>query len=239
MASSNKILLNYLVFDDEDDEKNQNKLNVGIAGLECNLIFINPVNFWDNDTDEFKIEEFVEHLDSKLKGKQINLIASDWNMVPKTKNYEPINALAIIKILIEKHEKFKKIQYLIYSGKPKEVSEVIISEIKGELESAEEPIYSKELLSMLLEMKLKFCSRNQRFNEINTLINNSKTISLIVLNSLNQFNRNTVHSMGNEFFDGRKIGSLLDLISLNNDLGLKFIREIIEVSIANYSSLNE
>ena len=239
MASSNKILLNYLVFDDENDEENQNRINVKVPGIECNLIFINPVEFWDHDTDDFKIKEFEKYLDDKLRGKQINLIASDWNMVPETNNYGPINALAVIKILIKKNVKFKKIQYLIYSGKPKEVSEVIISEIKGELESAEEPIYSKELLSMLLEMKLKFCSRNERFNEINTLINNNKTISLIVLNSLNQLDRNTIHSMGNEYFDGRKIGDLLNLISENNDLGLKFIREIIDMSIAYYSKLNE
>lgn len=239
MASSNKILLNYLVFDDEDEEINQNKSKVKVSGINCNLIFINPVNFWEAETNEFQIDEFIKHLDNELKGKQINLIASDWNMVQKTKNYEPINALAIIKILVEKHEKFKKIQYLIYSGKPKEVSQVIISEMKKEFESEDDPIYSKELLSMLLEMKLKFCSRNERFNEINTLINSNKTISLIVLNSLNQFDQNIIHKMGNEYFDGKKIGDLLDLISKNNDLGLKFIREIIEVSISHYTKLNE
>lgn len=239
MASSNKIQLNYLVFDDENEEFNQNKANVNVSGISCNLIFINPVDFWNDETDEFKIDEFINFLDEKLKGKQINLIASDWNMVPTTKNYGPINALAIIKILVEKHEKFKKVQYLIYSGKPKEVSHVIISEMKKEFESEDDPIYSKELLSMLLEMKLKFCSRTERFNEINTLINNSKTISLIVLNSLNQFDQNIIHKMGNEYFDGRKVGDLLDLISQNNDLGLKFIREIIEVSISHYTKLNE
>lgn len=239
MASNNKIPINYLVFDDENDEENQNKINVKVPGIDSNLIFINPVNFWDNDTNEFKIKEFKDSLDEKLKGLQINLIASDWNMVPKTKNFGPVNALSIIKILIEKNVKFKKIQYLIYSGKPKEVSEVIISEIKEELDSTDEPIYAKELLSMLLETKLKFCSRNQRFEEINTLINNNKTISLIVLNTLNHFDRNLIHNMGNEYFDGRKIGELLDLISQNNDLGLKFIREIIELSISYYSKLNE
>ncbi|NIJ45610.1 hypothetical protein FHR24_002078 [Wenyingzhuangia heitensis] len=235
----NKIPLNYLVFDDENEELNQNKAKVKVNGVDLNLIFINPVNFLDLDTNEFKIEEFVSFLDEELKGKPINLIASDWNMVPKTVNHGAINALEIIKILVSKHEKFKKIQYLIYSGKPKEVSEVIITEIKSELKSTEEPIYSKELLSKLLEMKIKFCSRNQRFDEINTLINSSKTISLIVLNSLGQFNRSVISNTGNKDFDGKEIGNLLDLISVNNDLGLKFVREIIELSIAHYSEINE
>ena len=233
-----KIFLNYLVFDDQNEEYNQNKANVKVSGIDLNLIFINPVDFWDQETDEFKIEKFIDFLDNELKGKQINLIASDWNMIPKTKNYDSINALTIIKILVDKHEKFKKIQYLIYSGKPKEVSEVIISEIKNELVSTDEPIYSKELLSKLLEMKIKFCSRNERFNEINTLINNNKTISLIVLNSLNEFNSGIVINTGNPEFDGKNIGYLLDLISDNNDLGLRFIKEFTELAIANYTELN-
>lgn len=239
MASSNKILLNYIVFDDEDDELYQNQANVKVLGIECELIFVNPVNYWDQETNEFKIDEFNNKLDEQLKGKQINLIASDWNMIPKTENYNEINALEIIKILANKNDKFKKIQYLIYSGKPKEVSQVLISEIQKDLSSTEEPIYSKELLSMLLEMKIKFCARNERFNEINTLINNNKTISLIVLNTLSQFDHNIINNTGNEYFDGKKIGVLLDLISKNNDLGLKFIREIVELSIAHYSKLNE
>ncbi len=239
MATTNKILLNYIVFDDQDEEKKQNESNVSVPGFDCQLIFINPANYWNQDTNEFELDRFSEEIDDLLQGKQINSIASDWNMVPKTVNYNEVNALEVIKILVNKNLKFKKIQYLIYSGKPKEVSQVLITEIHKDLELNDEPIYSKELLSMLLEMKIKFCSRNERFNEVNTLINGSKTISLIVLNALNQFDRNTVHNTGNEHFDGKDIGDLLDLISQNNDLGLKFIREIIELSISHYSRLNE
>lgn len=239
MASSNKIILNYLVFDDEDEEINQNKLNVSVPGMECNLIFVNPVKYWNQETNEFDIDNFSLKLEQLLQGVQINLIASDWNMVPKTENYEEINALEIIKILSQKNDKFKKVQYLIYSGKPKEVSQVLITGIKNDLESSDEPIYSKELLSLLLEMKIKFSSRNERFNEMNTLIRSSKTISLIVLNTLNLFDENMISQTGNAYYDGKKIGYLLDLISQNNDLGLKFIREIIELSIAHYSKLNE
>lgn len=239
MASSNKILLNYLVFDDEDEEIQQNLSNVSVPGIECNLIFINPVKFWNQETDEFDIEKFNEELNDRLKGIQINLIASDWNMVPKTKNFNEINALEIIKILTSKNDKFKKVQYLVYSGKPKDVSQVLLNDIKRDLEVTDEPIYSKEILSLLLEMKIKFTSRSDRFNEINTLIKGSKTISLIVLNTLNKFDSNLVINTGNQYFDGKKIDYLLDLISKENDLGLKFIREIIELSIAHYTKLNE
>ena len=239
MSTSNKILLNYLVFDDENEEISQNKSSVGVPGFDCQLIFVNPVNCWNQDTNEFELERFNSELEQVTLGKQINLIASDWNMVPQTVNHKEINALEIIKILVNKNPKFKKIQYLIYSGQPKEVSQVLLSEIQTDLQSNDEPIYSKELLSMLLEMKIKFCSRKERFNEVNTLINSNKTISLIVLNALNRFDNNTVIKTGNDFFDDKKIGELLDLISKKNDLGLKFIREIIELSISHYTKLNE
>ena len=49
---------------------------------------------------------------------------------------------------------------------------------------------------------------------------------------------NTIVNTGNGAFDGKKIGSLVDLISQNNDLGLKFIREFMELSIANYTKIN-
>lgn len=240
MATSKKLPLNYIVFDDEAGELDQNKMNVTVPGIECNLIFINPVEYWDVDSDEFKMDDFSQKIDDEITGKQINLIASDWNMVPKTANHKEINALEIIKLLVSKNDKFKKTQYLIYSGKPKEVSEVLVSEIKDEIETTDgEPIYSKQLLSMLLELKIKFCTRTERFNEINTLITNSKTISLIVLNALSNFDRNLVHNTGNDYFDGKEIGALIDLISQDDGLGLKFIREIIELSIAHYSRLNE
>jgi hypothetical protein len=239
MVNFNNIELNYLVFDDENEEENQFHSNVTIAGCECKLNFINPVNFWNKDTNEFELNKFKEELDHLIKGKQINLIASDWNMVPITNNYQEVNALEIIRILVNYNSKFKKVPCLIYSGKLSDATQVLLSEIKNDIESNDLPIQSKELLGMLLEMKIKFCTRNERFSEIKALINNSKTISLIFLNALAKFDHNIVHNTGNECFDGKKIGELIGLSSQDNDLGLKFIREIIELSISHYSKLNE
>ncbi len=126
-------------------------------------------------------------------------------MLHKSSNYPPINALQIIKILIEINDKYKKPNYLIYSGQPKEVSTVLIDEIKKELTNNDEPISSKELLSLLLELKIKFCPRGDRFGEINGLINNAKTISLMVLNSFSTFEENKIHNTGNEALDGKNI----------------------------------
>lgn len=240
MSSSKKLPLNYLVFDDENDELQQNKINVKIDGISCNVIFINPFDHYDVDKNEFKIDDFKSRIETETRGKQINLIASDWNMIPKTSNYDEVNALEIIEILISLNEKYKKIQYLVYSGKPQEASKIIVQKIQAEIaEKKDDLLNSEQILSLLLELKIKFCPRSNRFNEIITLINSNKTINLIVLNTLSNFNRNQIINTGNEYYDGKEIGTLLDYISQNNDLGLKFIREFLELSIAHYTKLNE
>lgn len=240
MSSSEKIPVNYLVFDDENDELQQNIINVKIEGISCNVIFINPFDHFDVEKNEFKIDEFKNRIESETKGKQINLIASDWNMIPKTSNYNEVNALEIIEILISLNEKYKKTQYLVYSGKPQEASKIIVKKIQAEInEGKDDLLNSEQILSLLLELKIKFCPRGSRFNEIITLINSNKTINLIVLNTLSNFNKNQIINTGNEYYDGKEVGTLLDYISQNNDLGLKFIREFLELAIAHYTKLNE
>lgn len=244
MSSSSPIQLNYLVFDDENEEKNQNHLNVIISGFHFNLIFINPNEFYHVQDDIFDIDDFKQKIVDETKGLQINLVATDWNMLAKTANYNEVNGLEIIEILIHINEKYKKCPFLIYSGNPSEASKVLVSKIKAEVlqegnnEPKNEPISSLQLLSLLLELRIKFCARSSRFDEIKTLIKGQKTISLIVLNSLANFDGNSIINTGNEYYDGKKIKDLLDLISKDNDLGLKFIREFIELSIANYTELN-
>ncbi|MEO8947305.1 MAG: hypothetical protein ABI308_02780 [Mucilaginibacter sp.] len=239
MSSFDPIQLNYLVFDDENEEKNQNALHVKIPGFTCNLVFINPNDFYQVDKDEFDIEGFTNHITQSTQGLFISLIATDWNMLAKTTNYNEINGLQVVEIMLGINQKYRKCPFLIYSGKPNEASQVLISKIQNELNNEDnQPIYSLELLSLLLELRIKFCARNSRFEEIVTIAKGQKSISQIVLNSLEKFNRNTVINTGNEVFDGQTFGSLVDLISQDNDLGLKFIREFIELSIANYSELN-
>lgn len=239
MSSGNPIQLNYLVFDDEDEEQNQNALKVKIPGFECNLIFFNPNHYYNADNNTFDITAFKEKIFNDTKGQHIDLIATDWNMLQATENHDEINGLAIIDILLELNTKYRKCTFLIYSGKPQEASNVILSKIRKEVcNKNQEPINAMEILSLLLELKIKFCARNQRFDEIITLIKGEKTISSIVLNLLASFDDNIVINTGNTFYDGKTIGSLIELISENNDLGLKFIREFMELSIANYSEIN-
>ena len=57
-----------------------------------------------------------------------------------------------------------------------------------------------------------------------------------MLDSVLNFDKNTIVKTGNKHFDGKKI---FELVNEHPDVqGLKFIREFIELSIANYSELN-
>ena len=239
MASTDPIELNYLVFDDEDEERNQNLLNVKIPGFSCNLLFVNPVEFYNAENDTFDIEAFKSKIIEITRGRHISLVATDWNMMRSCSNYSEVNGLEIIEILLKINEKYRKCPFLVYSGNPNEASAVLIGKIRSEVcIDTNEPIYSLQLLTLLLELKIKFCSRNSRFNEIKTLIKGEKSISLIVMNLLATFDSNLVVNTGNEFYDGRTVGSLVNAISQDNDLGFKFVREFIELSIANYTELN-
>jgi len=87
-------------------------------------------------------------------------------------------------------------------------------------------------------LKIKFCKRDEhRFGEIIILLKESNTISNIVLNSILSFEKNLVINTGNSDFDGKKIADIVSGQSSENG-GLKFIREFIELSIANYTELN-
>lgn len=241
MSSSDPIQLNYLVFDDEEEERNQNNLNVKIPGFICNLLFVNPTDFFAASENKFDIDGFKKEIENKTKGYYISLIATDWNMLQKTDNHPELNGLEIIEILLKINEKYRKCPFLIYSGKPQEASNVLISKLKGEIctDVVREPIYSLQLLSLLLELRVKFCARHSRFDEIKTLIKGEKSISLIVLALLANFDSNLLVNTGNEYYDGRKIGDLIDMLSQDNDQGFKFVREFIELSIANYTEINE
>lgn len=237
MSSGQPISLNYLVFDDDDDAKNQYQSNITIPSCQCNMIFINPVDFFDAESNVFNNDKFIEEICEKTKGVNINLIISDWNILPSNSDgFSGIVGWNVIESAIKAKDKLKSRTFLIYSADLKKASQYIIDRIKGDIEK-DDLITSLEFISAILELKLKFCKRDEnRFSEITTLLKASNTISNIVLNSIMSFDKNTVINTGNKHFDGKRI---LDLVNDQPDINsLKFIREFIELSIANYTDLN-
>ena len=236
----NQIELNYLVFDDDPEAINQYHNKIKLSGCHITPIVINPIDFYDADTNEFDVDEFKAEIIRKTNGRNINLIITDWNILDKNDEFPGIKGWDIIEWVIETKEKWKSRTFLIYSSDIKKASDYVLQKIKKEIEEKPDDIIpSLEFIREIIELKIKFCKRDeQRFEEIKTLLKQSNTISNVVLDSLISFDKNTIVNTGNSNYDGKRIADILDLN--HEDIGgLKFIREFIELSIAHYSNLNE
>lgn len=236
-----QVELNYLVFDDDSDAPNQYNNKITIDGCQVNSIVINPLDSYNVEKNEFEYEKFKTEVLEKSKGRNINLIISDWNIIAENpEGFKGIKGWDIIENLLEIKDRWKSKTFLIYSSDIKKASDYIIGKIKNELENQPDDIIpSLNFISKVIELKVKFCRRDdQRFQEIKTLLRESNTISNVVLDSIISFDSNMVINTGNRDFDGKRITDILNTDSLDIG-GLKFIKEFIDLSISHYSRLNE
>lgn len=241
MGTNKDIKLHYLVFDDNPEAEITHKKEVKIPGCECHVIFINPEDFYNVEKNKFNHIDFQKEIKEKTEGKTIHLIITDWNIMDKSDDFGGICGWDIITDVIKAKEKLKSKPFLIYSANLKSVSDYIVNHIKQEIESNNQvglPVL-KAFISMLLELRIKCHKRNDnsRFEEIKTLLNQTNTISNMVLNTVHSYEDHTIN-MGNEIYDGKKIKDIISSYELDNG-GLKFIREFIELSIAHYTNLSD
>ena len=89
MGAKTNISLNYLLFDDDTTAEEKYRREVTINGCTCNIIYINPLDFYIADTNNFNKEAFISHIKTQTRGKEINLIATDW----KTRGKEMKSAI--------------------------------------------------------------------------------------------------------------------------------------------------
>ena len=236
-----QIELNYLIFDDDADAPNQYLNKIQIEGCQVNPIVINPLDSYNVETNSFEFEKFETEVIEKTKGRNINLIITDWNIIPGNKDgFSGIKGWDIIEKVLQTREKWKSRTFLIYSSDIRKASDYVIGKIKTEIENQPEDIIpSLEFISKVIELKIKFCKRNdQRFQEIETLLKDSNTISNVVLDSVLTFDSNMIINTGNSEFDGKRISEILNTNNIELG-GLKFIKEFIDLSISHYSKLNE
>lgn len=239
MSSTRPIKFNYLVFDDDSEAEKQYISNIEIRGHETNLIFINPTDYFDVKNNIFKEDSFLSAINQATAGVNINLIVTDWNILPRNSEYDGLVGWNILEYVIEAKEKLKSRAFLIYSSDIRSASKYILDRITTEItNNPNDIIPSMEFVRKILELKIKFCRRDQnRFEEIITLLRESNTISNIVLDSILSFDQNFVINTGNIQFDGKKISDLVKDTTPDNN-SLKFIREFIELSIAHYTDIN-
>ncbi|WP_210150735.1 hypothetical protein [Chryseobacterium scophthalmum] len=232
-----KIPANYLVFDDDDDTLKQYNINVKINGYDCNPIHINPTDHLDPENGNFNVENFKEEIREKIRGKNIALILSDWNMsLPNIYGWD------IIEMCINAKEKLKDKQFLIYSSDIKKASKYILEKISNEVCKNQDSIDDLSLnnfVSNILDLKIKFWKRDgTQFDEIITLLKKeSKTISNIVLNSIQSLDEMQVINFGNPAYDGKTINEIFSNPE-ENGVGLSFIKELVDLAISHYTKIN-
>lgn len=236
---SSKLLLNIVVFEDDPTQKELLESKVKVMGFNVKILFIDPTDFYDPKEDVFNESEFLDKINELVKGNYIHLIASDWNLFNGTEKCPTITGIDMVQKMSAIQDKFRKTQYLLYSGNIDEASKYVLDRIKKEIdERNSDDINAIQLLSLVLNSRIKFIKRGLHFDEIVQLVSSEKNISSIVLNSLETFHQTTVINTGNDEFDGRTIGHFLTLIQQNDNAGFKFIKEFTDLGIANYTEIN-
>ncbi|SFJ22777.1 hypothetical protein [Myroides guanonis] len=233
-----KIPADYLVFDDDEDTLKQYNINVKIKGYDCNPIHINPTNFLDPSTGEFDEKGFKDEIILKTQGKNITLVLSDWNMsLPNIFGWD------IISMSISAKDKLKDKQFLIYSSDIKNASKYILEKISNEVckkPNSIDDLSLNNFVSNILDLKIKFWKRDgTQYDEIITLLKKeSKTISNIVLNSILSLEKKEVVNFGNANFDGKTISEIFNNPE-ENGIGLYFVKELMDLSLAHYTKIND
>ena len=96
MGNQSKIDLHYLVFDDDSDQEDLLIKEIKMPGCNCNLIFINPEKYYDVETNSFDKKAFKDKVIEESQGKEIRLIATDWNLINKSDKFNGICGWDII-----------------------------------------------------------------------------------------------------------------------------------------------
>lgn len=228
------ISLNYLLFDDDTTAEEKYRREVTINGCTCNIIYINPLDFYIADTNNFNKEDFISCIETQTRGKEINLIATDWHIFGDVGSSSTIYGWDIIEYVIEAKSKFKDKVFLIYSSNMSDVLKHINKKIRED-DNFSESI--NDFTKKALELKINFINRNEDVSQkIKDLLSKNNTISNIVLDTIQSYHKNTIINMGHEY-DYKVISEILN--DDKNIQGIRFIRELIELSIANFTELND
>lgn len=237
---SNNIDLNVVFFEDDPNQKALLSERIKIQGFNINKIFIDPNDFYNAGQHIFSLKDLSSHIQDELKGKHVDLIATDWNLFEASPDLK-FKGIDSIQLILEIKPKLVKTQFLIYSGNIQEASEYVLNNIVQNISEAKErgnsELLSIKLIKDILSTRISFCSRGEYFDKVNQLLKSEVSVKNIVLNSLEASSLTTINT-GNTDFDGKTLEDLTTLINSEDIKGLKFIKEFTELAIANYTELN-
>lgn len=220
----------YVIIDDQDQalrmEVNiDNILSTKVGFLKS--FFFNPIDrdFWNSfEEQEIDIEKFVKFIKNSTKGYHIDLIACDYEYVGSM-----FNGMDVISQL--RNEGFN-CPIILYSGNEQKV-------VRDLLDSSSDTSAKIEKLTKLLKLQIQIFRQRDTYPEavVEYLI---KDYSLkdIILKKIKEYEDTTI-MYDNGYYKGRKFGEVLEDISSEYKRGIDFLVNLVEYSIAYFSSFNK
>lgn len=230
---SKKIPICFLVIDNDQAQQKivENEVLTKLGAYDITYNFFNPKDYITKETDfRFNEDKFIDDIREFTKGKILNLIASDYNLGGTLKGIDLIN---LIKTKVNTN--FKNCLFIIHSGNLKDASERLLQKIFEQKENSGTIDIGE--LNNVIETRIRFVERKEYPREIVSEIKENQDIKSIIISTLNKIDLTI--NCGNADFDGLKTEKLVELITLNDIKGQRFIQEFSELAIAHYSKINE
>ncbi|UEQ78352.1 hypothetical protein [Chryseobacterium arthrosphaerae] len=232
---TSKIPICFLVIDNDSTQREIIKKEVlrKLIEYDIHYYFYNPNNFMVEKDDDFVFDEtgFVKKIDEDTKGKSINLIAIDYNLLD-----DKLKGIDVVNILQDKSVKnFKNCQFIIHSAAINEASDRILKKIE-EKKGNKETLISE--INNLINSRISLSTKQKYPSEIVRNIKENMDVKSIIINAIEKLELVTIN-YGNSDFDGLSVSKLMNLFESDDLKGQRFIKEFIELSIAHFGSLNE
>ena len=199
--------------------------------FEVHYKFLDPKDYITKATNfVFDEDKFVSDIDEFSAGKVLNLVACDYNLD------DQIKGIDIIELIKSKSRKrLNSCSFIIHSSNVSEASARLLDKITNITPGDKDKIV--EVINEIIQTRIKFVSRQQYPLEIVTQLKSIQDIKSILLNSLSKVDFKI--ACGNVDFDGLSSEELIDLIDKEDAKGKRFVLELIEISLAHYSNLND
>jgi len=231
----NKIPICFLVIDNDSTQREiiSREVLKKLGEYEISYNFYNPNDYMVEENEDFVFSEdyFVQKIDYDTKGKSINLIAIDYNLLN-----DELKGIDVVNILRTKSTKnFRNCQFIIHSAAIDVASDRILKKIDANKDNKESLLSE---INTLIDSKILLSTKQKYPSEIVKCIKENIDIKSIVINALTRLGLVSIN-YGNRDFDGIKIPQMIDLIENENIKGQRFVQEFIELSVAHFGTIND
>jgi hypothetical protein len=242
--NNNRVKVNFLVFDDDSNQKKiiQSRIIDRIKEYDVKFWLVDPSEFINIEENVFKEQAFLDFVFEETKGYNINVIASDCNLI-KIEDFI-VQGIDLVSILLSETRKTYASPFILYSGKLEESSKHILEKIQKQVSetigTGSYDINAVGILKHLMKARIIFSGRNEDSycDEIIKIIKSEIDIGDLLVSSFNKFGKTRLNT-GNSIYDGRTLNEIVVLLEESNVNSQRFVQEFTELAIAHYTAIND